>query len=115
MKSVFKSFWYFYNIGVRLKKNLKRMALNRHRGQYLTVGTFCNDWSHNFTESWSRPVHRPKNLTSRTRLRAASTRRTRPIMAPLVEKSIPPLTFSLYPCHDCSLHLLLHITTSTIS
>lgn len=56
------------------------------RKSRLRVVSFSNEWSHNFTESWSRPIHRPKDLTSRTRLRTASARRrTRPIMAPLVD------------------------------
>lgn len=74
-------------------KNFIRMfarALSRRRGRYSTIGTFCNEWSPDFTESWSRSVHRPKNLTSRTRLRTASTRRrTRPIIASLTDYSAP--------------------------
>lgn len=60
-------------------------ALSRRCGRYSTIGAFCNEWSPDFTESWSRSVHQPKNLTSRTRLRTASSRRrTRPLITSLM-------------------------------
>lgn len=72
-------------------KNFRHMiarAPSRRRGRYPTIGTSCNEWSLDFTELWSRSVHRPKNLTSRTRLRTASTRRrTRPIIGSLTDYS----------------------------
>lgn len=74
---------YKYVIVIQLNvqhPRIKSKTLTRWRDNYFAIAivrsicsksieTFCNEWSRNFTESWSRFVHRAKNLTSRTRPR----------------------------------------------